>query len=134
MQDLSFQTSRDHLVVGFTKNKLADKIELFADDARNDHDIRTTFFPGKSVRDYLPGDTRQWSLSAAREYLQENEFWRDNIKQCLYRPFDHRFILYDSHMVDWPRPHLMTHGLRNCLKSLMRGPIASPSGDSSLRK
>lgn len=34
------------------------------------------------------------------------------MRRCLYRPFDHRYVLYDSHMVDWPRPHLMAHGLK----------------------
>ena len=56
---LGFQTSRDHLVVGFTEDELAEKIDLFSDEARSDANVRTTFFPGKSVRDYLPGDTRQ---------------------------------------------------------------------------
>ncbi len=108
---LGFQSSRDHLVVGFRETELKDRIRLFVSETRSDEDIRTMYFLGKSVRDYLPGDTRQWSLSAARQYLRKNEHWEGNIKRCLYRPFDTRYVLYDPRMVDWPRPRVMGHML-----------------------
>ncbi len=108
---LDFQSSRDH-VVGFTEAELKSRIELFADETRSDDDTRMRFFPGRRrSRKYPRGDTRQWSLPTAREYLRENEHWRDSTRRCLYRPFDNRYILYDSHMVDWPRPAVMGHML-----------------------
>jgi predicted helicase len=112
---LGFQSSRDHLVVGFTQDELRNRIETFVNSEQDDEEIRETFFPGKSVRNYLPGDTRQWSLSAARKHLQKDKSWTDKIRLCLYRPLDFRYILYDSRMVDWPRPQVLGHMLHDNL-------------------
>jgi predicted helicase len=104
---LGFQSSRDHLVVDFDKDVLAGRIADFASTKKSDDHVRNQFFPGKKVAAYEPGDTRQWSVSAARRYLNADQRWRDNIRPCLYRPFDWRFILYDKRMVDWPRPEVL---------------------------
>jgi predicted helicase len=108
---LGFQTSRDDLVIGFTRSELETRIERFIDRTLSDSDIRKEFFPGKKVADYAAGDTRQWSLVEARRYLRKNQEWRKSIHRCLYRPFEWRLILYDKHMVDWPRPEVMGHML-----------------------
>jgi len=108
---LGFQTSRDHLVVGFDKAELESRIETFIAPRRSDAEVRDEFFPGKVVAEYAAGDTRQWSLSDARRRLRADPNWRKRVRECLYRPFDRRVILYDKRMVDWPRPEVLGHML-----------------------
>lgn len=108
---LGFQSSRDHLVVGFDRHELESRIANFIAPQRTDTEIRNELFPGKVVADYAAGDTRQWSLSEARRVLRADPNWRRHIRPCLYRPFDCRVILYDKRMVDWPRPEVLGHML-----------------------
>ena len=108
---LGFQSSRDHLVVGFDRHELESQIANFVAAQRSDAEVRNALFPGKVVADYAAGDTRQWSLSEARRVLRADPNWRKLIRPCLYRPFDCRMILYDKRMVDWPRPEVLGHML-----------------------
>ena len=108
---LGFQSSRDHLVVGFNKQELEERIAHFIAPQRSDAEVRDELFPGKVVAEYAAGDTRQWSLSQARRALRGDPNWRKLIRPCLYRPFDIRVILYDKRMVDWPRPEVLGHML-----------------------
>jgi predicted helicase len=108
---LGFQSSRDHLVVGFDKQELEVRIENFIAPQRSDTEVRNELFPGKVVADYAAGDTRQWSLSEARRVIRADPHWQKQIRPCLYRPFDYRVILYDKRMVDWPRPEVLRHML-----------------------
>jgi predicted helicase len=112
---LGFQSSRDDLVVGFSKQEVVERIEAFIDPATSEEAIRERFFPGKKVAEYAPGDTRQWSLTAARTALQGDTGWRDAIRPTLYCPFDVRYVLYDPRMVDWPRPEVLGHMLQDNL-------------------
>jgi len=112
---LGFQTSRDHLVVGFDADELESRIASFIASSRTDAEVRNEFFPGKVVANYAAGDTRQWSLSEARRVLSADPNWRESIRLCLYRPFDFRVILYDKRMVDWPRPDVLGHMLSSNL-------------------
>ena len=109
---LGFQTSRDHLVVGFRRDDLKERIERFINPDHSDVEIRDQFFPGKSVANYEAGDTRQWSLAEARRALRADSNWTAQIRLGLYRPFDLRWILYDKRMVDWPRPEVLGHMLK----------------------
>ena len=109
---LGFQTSRDHIVVGFVRDDLVERIERFMNPDESDDEIRDQFFPGKSVANYEAGDTRQWSLSEARRVLRTDSNWTAQIRLGLYRPFDFRWILYDKRMVDWPRPEVLGHMLK----------------------
>ena len=108
---LGFQTSRDDLVVAFSAKDLDKKISRFVDSRIADADIRKEFFGEKKVADYDSGDTRQWSLEAARQGLMSKQ-WRNDIKNCTYRPFDTRAVLFRDDMVDWPRPEVLGHFAR----------------------
>lgn len=123
---LGFQSSRDHLVVAFTRDELVARIETFLDPHLSDAEIRTAFFPDKSVADYASGDTRQWSLVAARLNLRTGAPWRDLIRPTLYRPFDVRYVLYDPRMVDWPRPEVLGHMLADNLCLLVNRQSKEP--------
>ncbi|MEI6449414.1 MAG: type ISP restriction/modification enzyme [Actinomycetes bacterium] len=112
MHGLGFQSSRDGLVVAFAETELLQRIEAFLDPTSPDDLVRRRFFGDKKVRDYLPGDTRQWSLSKARLLLRQADDWRQHVRRCLYRPFDIRSVLFDARMIDWPRPEVLGQMLR----------------------
>jgi len=126
LMGLGFQSSRDHLVVGFTRDELVRQIQTFSDSTVSDEEIRSKHFPGKKVRDYASGDTRQWSLSAARAALRVGADWEQDVRPTLYRPFDVRFVLYNPRMVDWPRPEVLGHMLQENLCLLVNRQSKEP--------
>lgn len=99
-------SARDDVVVDFTASDVLKKIEYFCDKQYTDMDIREHFFPGKKSDKYLPGDTRGWSLSKARNDIADNDH-KKYIQRFLYRPFDWRYIYYTKTMVDWSREQVM---------------------------
>lgn len=117
------QTSRDHLAIGFTRKELSERISEFCSPGKGDSEIRLKYFPGKKVGDYLPGDTRGWSLSKARVELRKAVKVEKEIMQIHYRPFDFRYIFNSQLLVDWPRPEIseqMTDGKNISLCMLRR--------------
>ena len=119
IKGLGFQSSRDNLVVGFTKAELISNIEFFVSDKNTDDAVRDRFFGGKKDGKYVRGDTRQWNLSKARKALQKCNDWRDDIHNTLYRPFDIRPVLYRPDMVDWPRPETLNNMRHENLSLIM---------------
>ena len=99
-------SARDDVVVAFTYQELRDKINYFCNSEYSDDAIRSHFWPGKQAGKYLPGDTRGWSLSKARENIANNDHDKF-IERFLYRPFDWRYIYYTKDMVDWSREQVM---------------------------
>ena len=106
LHSVGIQTSRDHLAIDFTRQELVEKIRDFSAPETSDAQIRERYFPGKKVRDYLAGDTRGWSLSAARKALFKVNSLESEIVGIHYRPFDFRFIFNSALLVDWPRPEV----------------------------
>jgi len=102
-------TARDNIVFDFNSETLRKRIMEFGDNTISDADIRATYFSTKHSDKYVPGDTRGWKLPEAREQLQKENNLTQNIKPCLYRPFDIRPLYYTKYMVDWPRPDVMRH-------------------------
>ncbi|NJR71821.1 MAG: hypothetical protein HC782_01265 [Gammaproteobacteria bacterium] len=113
---LGIQSSRDLLITAIKREELIEKLSYFVSE-RTDDEVRSYFFHDKKVAAYSSGDTRQWSLSKARKLLR-NKRWQDKITTWLYRPFDVRPILFDSDMVDWPRPEVSRHLLPSNLAML----------------
>lgn len=104
-------TARDALVIDASKEALTRRITMFADLSRSDSEVRQEFFGRKKSGKYLSGDTRGWKLGEARKSIASND--HDSLVQRIaYRPFDLRWIYYDSHMVDWGREKLMYNFLR----------------------
>jgi len=106
-----FVTARDHFVVDLSERALTERIERFADLTTPDDSIRTTYFGGKGSSKYPNGDSRGWKLPEARLRVNLDPNRMRHIRQCLYRPFDVRFIYWADWMVDWPRPQVMPHQL-----------------------
>ena len=37
--------------------------------------------------------------------------WEDLVRECVYRPFDRRYVCWADWMIDWPRNDVMRHML-----------------------
>jgi predicted helicase len=105
------QTSRDTLVVDFTKQGLVEKIKGFCDPTRSVSQVRNEFFGSKKVADYPSGDTRGWRLDAARNKIQSFDH-ATIVADICYRPFDERAIYYSPEMIDWPRTEVMSNFIK----------------------
>ncbi len=98
-------TSSDDLVFAMNKKKLSEKIKIFLDPSISDDEIRAKFFP-KAQTNIISGR----SIGSARNELQQTN-WQKEIKQCLYRPFDIRFLLYNDNIIHRTRKKVMKHML-----------------------
>jgi predicted helicase len=88
------KTHRDHFVVGFSKEELIQRLRIF-----------TGKLPDELVAQSLDlKDTGSWKLSEARQKIKEQKP-KDKIYTYAYRPFDTRWICYESLLIDrdrWP--------------------------------
>jgi hypothetical protein len=108
------QTSRDHVVYGFSKAECRAIIEEFrsAESSMSTHELREKYWPGKKVANYAAGDTRGWQVPEARRDLGRDDNWEDKFRKALYRPFDFQTLFYAAYMIDWPRTEVMSQMLR----------------------
>lgn len=113
------QTSRDHLIVDFDREKLNKRLARFSDMQTSLDQTRSEFFVTRNNSKYLAGDTRGWSVENAKRFLSENPKSID-IGEYEYRPLDTRYICYNPELIDWPRSDVMRH-LRNTNISLVVG-------------
>ena len=101
-------TARDRMVIDSDRNRLLERILRFVDPSYSDDETRLYFFGNKKGGKYLPGDSRGWSMSKARNDIRG--FNHNNvIVPITYRPFDNEYIYYCQEMVDWPRTAIMGH-------------------------
>ncbi|MEW6685629.1 MAG: type ISP restriction/modification enzyme [Candidatus Edwardsbacteria bacterium] len=83
------KTHRDHFIVGFTKEEIKQKMQIF-----------TGNLPDELVTQSLDlKDTRDWKIKIARESLKEID-WKKYIRPYSYRPFDNRYICYLPNLID----------------------------------
>ena len=99
-------TARDGFVIGLTEMEVYDRMLQFRNLKIADEVIRQTF----SLK-----DTRGWKLPEARKQFAKDADWKEKFQKILYRPFDIRSIYYSGYMVDWGRPELMQHILKENL-------------------
>jgi len=92
------KTSRDGLVIANTFSECSSKIQAFMNFKGFDDEIREVF--GISVVN--------WDYKKAQKYLQKS-FSEKRIHRIAYRPFDFRFIYYDSQLVFSNREEKMCH-------------------------
>ena len=104
-------TSRDRFVIDFDQEALKRRIRTFLDPNLPDEFVRQAF----NLK-----DNRDWKMPQKRKKIQQDEEWKDKIVQCLYRPFDTRWIFYHYHSIDFGREAVMQHmmqenvGLMTC--------------------
>ena len=104
-------TARDSFVVDLDRETLRVRIADLRSKSLSDDAIRKKYFAAKNSKEYLPGDSRGWKLSAARLKIREDDKWDERYAPVLYRPFDTREVYYVPWMVDWPRTEAMPHML-----------------------
>jgi len=97
---MGIQTHRDRFVIDFSREALKQRIRMFLDLHLPDDVVRQAF----GLR-----DTANWKLSERRKLIQQDEAWEEKIAQCLYRPFDVRWIFYHYHAIDRGREEVMRH-------------------------
>lgn len=84
---------RDDFAIAFNKEIAIDRIAKFLDKSISDCEIRELY----SIK-----DNRDWQLSQARTKIKSS----DIPINCLYRPFDSRWMLYGDYAFDYPRPQI----------------------------
>jgi len=90
---VNLRTHRDSTVIDFDKDVLLKRIQL----------IHNSNITDEWLRDNLDlHDNRDWSLIKARQELVQISNLQDKIRICHYRPFDFRWIFYDSSLVEYP--------------------------------
>ena len=99
-------TLHDAFVINFDKDYLKQIIK----DACN-LNISNITFRGK----YKVQDSRDWSVDEFREKtLNTNPTtYLNSIKECLYRPFDHRWIILNDDFIGYPRWETTFHFLKS---------------------
>ncbi len=96
------KSHRDTFVVGFTENELIERFNTFVSDRTNEEIAQLLNLK----------ETKTWNISKARKEIKERKI--DQIL-CRYefRPFDTRWILYDSALVERNRLNVMKHVLKD---------------------
>jgi predicted helicase len=91
-------TSRDHFVVGFSKEEIVQRLRVFTGNLSDE-----------LVKEGLHlKDTRTWKLSEARQKVK-GELLEEEIYPYAYRPFDNRWIWYESSVIERDRRDIMQH-------------------------
>jgi len=110
LNSVGIVTSRDHFVLDFSKDDLERRIRTFLDQK----------LPNDLVREALKlKDSQAWNLQKARKVVFEDKRWRNRIIQCLYRPFDVRWLFYHPAVIERSREEVMQHMLRDNLVLIM---------------
>jgi predicted helicase len=92
------KTHRDHFVVGFTKEEIAQRLRVF-----------TGKLPDELVAQSLNlKDTGTWKLAEARQKIKGQRV-EEKMHPFAYRPFDMRFICFESTFIDRPRLPFMNN-------------------------
>ncbi|MBD1542249.1 N-6 DNA methylase [Arthrobacter sp. IA7] len=102
------QTSRDSLVVDFTKEELISRLKDLSDIRHTDQEVRDKYFPKAKSAKFLPGDTRGWRLAEKRVLIRKSELEED-VRPYGYRPFDKRYAGIGPLYADWPRTSVMSN-------------------------
>ncbi len=94
------KTHRDNFVVGLTKEEIIQRIRIF-----------TGTLPNELVSQSLEiKDTGTWKLAEVRKKVKYQKL-KSKIYSYNYRPYDIRWICYDSSLIDRDRVNLMKHFL-----------------------
>ena len=90
------KSHRDHFAIAFTQEEATQRIKDLLDTNKTNEELR---------KEYQLKDNRDWKFDEARHDLKGNE----KAVECLYRPFDRRYMLYGSFAFDYLRPQLNDH-------------------------
>ncbi|MCT7992036.1 type ISP restriction/modification enzyme [Laspinema olomoucense] len=96
---------RDGLVIALTRSELETMLKDSVNSTLSDEEFREKYKLGKDSRDWKLSDCRTQAMATGIEELL------DSIRQCLYRPFDVRWIVLHNHFVGYPRWETTRHFL-----------------------
>lgn len=91
-------TSRDDLVFDFDKNALKRRIETLRRKELSDEIVKVT---------YNLKENSRWKISKAREEIRKIEDFDKCFVECLYRPFDIRYLFYHDAVIERSRKEVM---------------------------
>jgi len=91
-------TARDHFVVGFTNEEIIQRVRVFTGDLSDD-----LVKQGLKLK-----DTGTWKLAQAKQRIRDQRH-EDHVHRYAYRPFDNRWIYYDSSLIERDRKEIMKH-------------------------
>jgi hypothetical protein len=101
---VGFVTGRDRFAVAFNRDELVERIREFRDPR-----VAADLLSDR----YGLADTDNWSIAEARQAIRDDAEWEAQIFECVYRPFDRRFVfLHDAVAVRpvWPTQRHLTRG------------------------
>ena len=101
---IGMNTHRDQFSIDFDRETLKRRIRTFLDPNIPDQLVRQAF----DLK-----DNQDWKMSEKRVKIQEDGRWEEKITQCLYRPFDTRWIFYHYHAIDYGREDLNSHFVKH---------------------
>jgi predicted helicase len=113
-------TSRDRFVIDFDRETLKRRIRMFRDTRRPDEMVRKTF----GLK-----DKKGWALKERRNRVKEDEDWENKIVDCLYRPFDIRYIFYHPDVIERGREEVMRHMMGENVALITARSNKSPNPD-----
>ncbi len=99
-------TARDSLVIDVDKKRLEDRIGRLVDE-QNDID--------QLQRELNVKTTPWWDFNSAVTQLRKSTTWKNSVIECLYRPFDQRWLYHDPTFIDRPRKQVNSHMTRRNL-------------------
>ena len=97
-------THRDYFVVGFTKEEIIQRLRIFTGDLPDDFVMKALQIK----------DTGTWKINEARKKIKDKKP-EAKIYPYAYRPFDNRWICYESSLIDRDRWPFMRHLLKENL-------------------
>ena len=92
------KTHRDAFVYDMNKSKLINRIASFRDTELDDNYFKET---------YSLKEGSNWNINKARTALRKDLNWQSRFFECLYRPFDIRYIFFSGDLIDRTRQPLM---------------------------
>ena len=97
-------TGRDSVVYGPNKTELAERIARICDIYNGEVDRYKRIGASKSVDDFVDYETIKWSehLKYCLRRHTYATFDQNNLRECMYRPFNRMNLYYDSVMNDRP--------------------------------
>ena len=98
------QTGRDEVVIDIDRQLLIDRMKQYFDPDLSDADVRG-IVPKAMI------DTARFSAKETRRYLVKRGFKPEKIVECCYRPFDSRWLYWESEtkLLDEKRSEYFPH-------------------------
>jgi predicted helicase len=97
-----FKTHRDHFAVDFSSDVLLKRASEFQSKNLDNEQIEKT---------YNLSSTSSWHLANSRQELRKEQDIEAEIVRCSYRPFDFRWVIYHSAIVERQRYESLRHFL-----------------------